>query len=277
MPEILILSKNADTVATITGAAEHYGLRVKDSVDPRLAAEWISLREFALLIVDDRYPPEVVQDLSEILWKKDPAVPLLIFDPEGRLGDRGSEFKLIGAEVVVGIDAQRVLQEKIGSTIRQQGEKAGSFQVLIVEDLDSPRDIICSYVENLGFGQVTGVGSGREALQLLESDPGRFSCVITDVRMPEMTGRELIEQIRKHGKLQHLPVVVLTAYGTVDCLIDCLKAGASGFLVKPPKKRDLVREIGRAVRIRGFGTSPRLTSKEEAELLRDILLDKGFT
>jgi FixJ family two-component response regulator len=145
-----------------------------------------------------------------------------------------------------------------------------------VEDLESPRDIICVYLESLGFNDVSGVASAGEALALLEENPTKFSCVVTDIRMPQVSGAELIKKLRSDKRFSSLPIVVLTAYGTVDCLLDCLRNGASGFLVKPPKKSDMIREMGRAIRIRESGRHARLASAEEVEYVHDLLEKRGL-
>jgi FixJ family two-component response regulator len=128
----------------------------------------------------------------------------------------------------------------------------------------------------MGFDYVEGKRSVKEAIAALEGEPEKFSCIVTDIRMPEVSGQKLIEFVRNHEKLKHIPIIALTAYGTVDILVECLKAGASGFLVKPPRKPDLSRELGRALRITTRGACPRLASHDEAEVLREILIDRGM-
>ena len=123
---------------------------------------------------------------------------------------------------------------------------------------------------------MVGAGSGSEALQLLNADPDHFACLITDVRMPQMSGKELIETLRADPRYCHLPIIVLTAFGTTDCLLDCLRAGASGFMAKPPKKPDLQRELGRAERIYRQRLDPRLVPEGDFELFREMLEDKGM-
>ena len=154
--------------------------------------------------------------------------------------------------------------------------QTNSVSIMVVEDLESPRDIICAYVEGLGNYVVEGKASAKEAMQELETNPEKFSCILTDIRMPEIDGKEFLQFIRQHPALQHLPVIVLTAYGTMDTLVDCLKVGATGFLAKPPKKNDLLRELARAQRVNQGLASPRLATREEADELRNILADKGF-
>jgi FixJ family two-component response regulator len=66
---------------------------------------------------------------------------------------------------------------------------------MVVDDLDSPRDIICSFVETMGFSQVQGCRSAKEALSLLTAEPERYFCIITDMRMPDVSGEQLIDRI----------------------------------------------------------------------------------
>ena len=89
--------------------------------------------------------------------------------------------------------------------------------------------------------------------------------------MPEISGIELTKKIRRNGKLKHLPVVMLTAYSSPEHLVDCVKAGASGFLVKPPRKNLLQQELGKARRIYNSRQSPRLCDPSDAERLEDAL------
>jgi two-component system, chemotaxis family, chemotaxis protein CheY len=147
---------------------------------------------------------------------------------------------------------------------------------MVVEDLDSPRDIICILIESLGYSAVVGKNSAESALQALKREPKIYGCVLTDMKMPHTSGAELIRLIRKDPQLCHIPVVVLTAFGTADCLVECMKAGASGFLVKPPKKEAMRRELGRASRIISHGLDPRLVKEEDAEALRAVLEAKGM-
>lgn len=276
MPDVLVLCAEPSRTLELGKLCEESSLRVKSTTDLKTAIEWVKLKPFDLLILDSGAASTDRKDLEELLWSENPGALLIAYDPEGTIKNPG-EIRLAGAEVLSGPNAMKLLKELSSRLASRKPLGGDRFRVLVVEDLDSPRDIICSYIEGLGYGSVRGVGSVKEALQLLESDPGYFSAVITDIRMPENSGMELIEQIRRHPKLQHLPVTVLTAYGTIDHLVECLAAGASGFLVKPPKRGDLVREIGRAIRISRHELNPRITTREEINVLREALLRRGYS
>lgn len=274
MPDILVLSVSNDILEEITSLCQKHNVRCKSTFELNTALEWAKIWTFDAVIVDGFVKSDDRTKLSIALWEREPGTVAYVYDPSGEIGTNSTDVVLEGFIPISKSHAKDRLDKIIEHIRKQEAKKSDTFRILVVEDLDSPRDIICSYIEAFGIGEVFGVSSAKEALSLLEAEPEKFSCVITDIRMPEITGQKLIEQVRSHPKLDKLPVVVLTAYGTADCLVDCLKAGASGFLVKPPKKKDLLRELSRAIRIHQNLDSPRLTTKEEAELLRELVFSK---
>ncbi|MBU4525835.1 MAG: sigma-54 dependent transcriptional regulator [Desulfomicrobium sp.] len=108
--------------------------------------------------------------------------------------------------------------------------------------------------------EVLAVQSGREALQLLAEKPVQL--MITDLRMPEMTGMELLTQAL--GLQPELSMVVLTAYGTIETAVEALRAGAYDFLTKPIEPEQVFR-----VAAKGLERSRLL---EENNRLRQILV-----
>lgn len=108
--------------------------------------------------------------------------------------------------------------------------------------------------------EVLAVQSGREALLTLAEKPVQL--MITDLRMPEMTGMELLTQAL--GMQPDLSMVVLTAYGTIETAVEALRAGAYDFLTKPIEPEQLFR-----VAAKGLERSRLL---EENNRLRQILV-----
>jgi two-component system NtrC family response regulator len=114
--------------------------------------------------------------------------------------------------------------------------------LLIVDDDDSQRDQLAGFFRDLG-AEVAEAEDGREALALVP----RVSpdVVISDLRMPEMDGHELIREI---GQLNpEIGVIVVTAYGTVRDAVACLKAGADDYLLKPLDLDEVEHLVRRAV------------------------------
>jgi CheY-like chemotaxis protein len=274
MPDALMIKPMGATSASIEEACRQHDLRLKEVNSFSIAKEWLGLREFDLIFVHSAYSDADRDAFAGLAWRQTPLTYLVVFDLEASEAESEQDGRLAGYEVALGSHAVEVIEDIISriKTLRDRGNDVP--EVMVVEDLDSPRDIICSYVESLGGCRATGMPSAMEALKELEADPDRWACVITDMRMPRVDGKELIEMVRRHRKLQHLPVIVLTAYGTLDTLVDCLKAGASGFMVKPPRKQDLIRELSRALRILEFKQSPRLATEGDVEVIQEELLKK---
>src|SRR5690606_32077881 len=101
--------------------------------------------------------------------------------------------------------------------------------VLIVDDEPALRDVITARLEHSGY-ECRAVGSVGEAESSLEEfDP---DLVLSDVVMPGASGLELLRRL-KSGARRRLPVVLMTAHGTIDTAVEAMKEGAEDFLTKP--------------------------------------------
>jgi two-component system response regulator CpxR len=103
----------------------------------------------------------------------------------------------------------------------------GTKKVLLVEDDFDVRDLLQDFLEAKGF-DVIPAGTGKQALDFLMLDGGSPpDIVILDLMMPLVTGWQVLERMRSHPQLAHVPVVVLTA-ATAD-----KPSGASALVRKP--------------------------------------------
>jgi len=115
-------------------------------------------------------------------------------------------------------------------------------RVLVVDDERRQRDILQMILEAEGY-ETTAAGNGRQALQAAEG--GGFDVVLTDLKMPDLNGIELLSEILK---LQPSPLVVLmTAHGTIDSAVDAMRKGAFDYLTKPLEKDELLLVLRRAM------------------------------
>jgi DNA-binding NtrC family response regulator len=101
-------------------------------------------------------------------------------------------------------------------------------RILLAEDEQTQRDLLEGFLKKEGFS-VDAVGNGKEALLKLEAS--LFDIVLVDYRMPEMDGLQTLREIRK--RYLDLPVVMMTAYGTVETAVASMKEGAFDYLTKP--------------------------------------------
>ncbi|MGF1757377.1 sigma-54 dependent transcriptional regulator [Photobacterium sagamiensis] len=106
--------------------------------------------------------------------------------------------------------------------------RAKQRQVLMVEDTASVAALYKSYLNPLGLS-VNIVGTGREALCFIQDIVPDL--ILLDLRLPDMTGMEVLEAVRReHG---NLPVVIMTAHGSIDVAVEAMRYGAQDFLIKP--------------------------------------------
>ncbi|MAT65574.1 MAG: sigma-54-dependent Fis family transcriptional regulator [Gammaproteobacteria bacterium] len=112
--------------------------------------------------------------------------------------------------------------------------------VLIVEDDPALRDALCDTLSVAGY-RASAAGDGRAALELLARES--VAMVVSDVNMPELDGHQLLARIR--DSQPGLPVVLMTAYGTVQKAVEAMRAGAADYLLKPFDANALVELVRR--------------------------------
>jgi len=106
--------------------------------------------------------------------------------------------------------------------------------VLLVEDIDINREIFIALLEDTGL-IVECAENGREALDILEANPGKFDIIFMDVQMPVMGGHEATRCIRRLPALQgiNLPIIAMTANVFKSDIEECIEAGMDDHLGKP--------------------------------------------
>jgi DNA-binding NtrC family response regulator len=103
-------------------------------------------------------------------------------------------------------------------------------KILLLDDEDQTRRVIALHLGKRGHEVITGK-DGAEGLDLLARQ--RFDLVLSDLRMPHVTGMELLKSIRDQGLLT--PVIVLTAFASIESAVEAMKLGANDYIGKPPQ------------------------------------------
>lgn len=114
--------------------------------------------------------------------------------------------------------------------------------VFAVDDDDGVRHSLAVLLDAAGYRVQTYASA---TAFLTEYDPTRAGCLLLDMRMPGMTGMELLEALAARGA--YLPVIFITGHGDVPMAVQAMKSGAFDFLQKPFKHQDLLERIGRAL------------------------------
>jgi two-component system response regulator AtoC len=103
-----------------------------------------------------------------------------------------------------------------------------SQRVLVVDDEAKMQRVLEIMLKRMGH-DVVCAGNGHEALAALEQTP--CDLIISDLRMPGMTGIELLQALRGQGN--DVPVIIMTAYGTIESAVEAMKLGACEYIVRP--------------------------------------------
>jgi DNA-binding NtrC family response regulator len=114
-------------------------------------------------------------------------------------------------------------------------------RLLVVDDEQPQRDILRMILESEGY-DVTTAGNGRQALQAASGEA--FDAVLTDLKMPDMSGIALLEELLR-GR-PGLCVVLMTAHGSIDSAVEAMRKGAFDYLTKPLERDELVMVVSRA-------------------------------
>jgi two-component system, chemotaxis family, chemotaxis protein CheY len=106
-----------------------------------------------------------------------------------------------------------------------------AMKILTVDDSATMRRIIKNSLKAIGYDDVIEAENGQVGLAKIQSESVDF--VITDWSMPVMTGLEMVHAIRSNPSTKHLPVLMVTAVGQKEEIVQAVSAGVSGYIVKP--------------------------------------------
>ncbi|MGZ7040687.1 MAG: sigma-54-dependent transcriptional regulator, partial [Thermoanaerobaculia bacterium] len=117
------------------------------------------------------------------------------------------------------------------------------LRVLIVDDEEVLRDVLQAVLQREGFDAILA-SSGEEALNVLDSDE-EVDLVILDIMLPGISGIDTLRSIRISNPT--LPVIVITAFSSIDGAIDAMKHGAFHYIPKPFKNEEVVLTVNKAL------------------------------
>jgi len=132
--------------------------------------------------------------------------------------------------------------------------------VLVIDDDESLRRVMEYHLQDEGYGVVTAV-DGRAGLERFQAGP--VDLVVTDIRMPEMDGMELLTRLK--AMQPDLPVVILTAHGTIDSAVEAMKLGATDYLTKPFSREQFKAAVRKALEVGALKTENRRLREVVAE------------
>ena len=102
--------------------------------------------------------------------------------------------------------------------------------LLVVDDNETNRDLLAHHLESQGHS-VAQAQNGRQALEMIHKD--RFDLVLLDVMMPEMNGYQVLAHMKNDISWKNIPVIMISALGEMDSVVQCIEMGAEDYLPKP--------------------------------------------
>ena len=148
-------------------------------------------------------------------------------------------------------------------------ENSKPARILIVDDDHGQRSLLETFLQAKGF-RTQSVASGEAALQLLREDT--FSLMISDVRMPGMSGIETLRRVRE--KDLALPVLLVTAFADIRSAVSAMRDGALNYLTKPIDLDELMSSVRLALAPSGSG--PVAVEKDEPELPAGVVTQSAM-
>ncbi|KAF0233357.1 MAG: hypothetical protein FD177_1750 [Desulfovibrionaceae bacterium] len=106
------------------------------------------------------------------------------------------------------------------------------LKVLVVDDSASMLHVLKEYLARMGMGSVTAAKNGEEAWGLIQGE-GKFDLIISDWKMPRLSGIELLDKVRKESGTPAVPFVLVTSEAKTDSILMAGKHSATAYIVKP--------------------------------------------
>jgi CheY-like chemotaxis protein len=218
--------------------------------------------EYDCVVLDLRLPDmsgfEVLEQLRENPRLRD--LPVVVFTGRELTPEEDNQLHTLARSVVVkdvesperlldetALFLHRVItdlpkeKQRMLDRLHQSDDALTGRKVLVVDDDVRNIFAVSSVLERRGM-QVLSAGTGREAIQIVESTPD-LAIVLIDIMMPEMDGYETIQVIRQNPALRRLPIIALTAKAMKGDRERCLEAGASEYLAKPVNTEQLLAAL----------------------------------
>lgn len=146
--------------------------------------------------------------------------------------------------------------------------------ILIVDDESAILDELKAVLELEGYSSVQTANSGAAGLHWLEQHPAEL--VISDQKMPEMTGTEFLSQVKE--KYPHTVTLVLSAFSETQDLMEAInRAGIHQYLLKPWNRADLLHQVGRALCFYHAEKEQRRLAQANRRLIKQLALMDRFS
>lgn len=122
-------------------------------------------------------------------------------------------------------------------------------RILVVDDFQGIREILSNTLKRKGY-EIHTASNGKEAIEILASEPNSYDLVLSDYNMPEMNGYELLKNVRKTPELKNKPFILLTTEADPEKMKSAKNAGLTAWVKKPYKLDAFLSQIAYAIKNR---------------------------
>ncbi|CAM4129684.1 response regulator [Pseudoalteromonas byunsanensis] len=115
------------------------------------------------------------------------------------------------------------------------------MKILVVDDMPLMRHVMINMLRRLEYEDIVEATDGKHALKLLNTH--HFDLLITDLNMPKVNGKMLIDKVRKELSLSHLAILVVTCDDNKETVLNLISAKIDGLMVKPFNLQTLQKQL----------------------------------
>lgn len=137
-----------------------------------------------------------------------------------------------------------VLKDKINKVL-QMPVHGPQKQVLVVDDDDDSRDTVIEYLKFMGFKDVHGEKNGKDGLEYVRANHAKLGLIISDWEMPEMSGIDLLREVKKEKNLGEIPFLMITSQSSLERIkvLQAAQANVDQYLLKPFRSDEIKKRI----------------------------------
>ena len=113
---------------------------------------------------------------------------------------------------------------------------------LVVDDYASMRSVVIEVLKRAGFTEIYQASNGQLALAKVHEHP-KIGLIVSDWYMPTMDGLDMLRALKANRQTAHIPVLMITAEGQRENVLDAMQSGAAGYIVKPFAPSELQKRL----------------------------------
>lgn len=146
--------------------------------------------------------------------------------------------------------------------------------ILVVDDNEMNRDMLSRRLKRQAY-EVMVAEDGQQALSMVTEHP--FDLVLLDIMMPNISGYEVLERLKKDDETRHIPVIMISAVDDLDSVVRCIELGAEDYLFKPFNPVLLKARVGASLRKNRMAAGNLMPIVHTIQSAVDILNDSGLS